>query len=212
MTRSIRGSRRMAALLAAAAATLLVSGCGAGQIAETALKTPTVPGTNPDLRTADGLFKVRNLLLAYPGVEGYPAGGNAVVEVAIFNESANPVTVTISSDSARSVVLTSTATPSPTAPTAPPGATQDPLLPPTEPAPAAEPARIEIPAYGYAVFSSTSARQLQLVGLNQAVRAGQSVNLVFDFNGQQLSAQAPVRVPLTPAPKPTPEDIGGGHS
>lgn len=203
MTRTIRGSRRTAALLAAAAAALLMSGCGAGQIAETALKTPTVPGTNPELRTEDGLFKVRNLLLAYPGVDGYPAGGDAVVEVAIFNESPSPVTVTITSDSARSVVLTSNATPNATATPETPAA-------PLPEQPAGEPARIELPALGYAVFSTTSERQLQLLGLNEAVRTGQSVNLVFDFNGQQLSAQAPVRVPLSPVPPASPV-IQVGH-
>jgi hypothetical protein len=47
--------------------------------------------------------------------------------------------------------------------------------------------------------------QLQLVGLNEALLAGQQVDLVFDLgNGQTLETPAPVAVPLSPAAEPTP--------
>ena len=74
MTRSIRGSRRAALLLSgiAAATSLLASGCGAGQVAETALKEPSVQGVN--LTTPNGGYAVRGLLVTYPGTEGYRAG------------------------------------------------------------------------------------------------------------------------------------------
>ncbi|MFD0823806.1 hypothetical protein ACFQ0D_37020, partial [Micromonospora zhanjiangensis] len=111
MTRSIRGPRRAAlAGAAATAATLLLSGCGAGQIAHTAEMAPTVPGANA--QTTDGNYKIRNLLLAYPGEKGYPAGGNAPVEVGIYNDSHSPVTVKVTVAGARSVVLSGGAAPS----------------------------------------------------------------------------------------------------
>lgn len=217
MTRSIRGSRRVAVLLAGTAATvLLAAGCGAGQIAETAVKVPGVPGLNAELRLADGgSYKIRNLLVSYPGVAGYPAGGDATVTVAIFNETDKPVTVTVASDGARSVVLAGAAAATPAAPTtsapASPGATESaqPAPSPTEQPPAGEPARIEIPARGFATLD-VGTRQLRLIGLNEALKTGQSVNLVFDFNGQKLTAQAPVAVPLTPLP-PAPPVTEGDH-
>ncbi|MGI5212989.1 hypothetical protein [Plantactinospora sp. CA-290183] len=105
MTRSIRGARRATVVLAgtAVATTLLLSGCGAGQIAETAARQPTTVGANA--QTADNLFKVRNLFIDYLNTTGYPAGGNAPVSVALFNDSGVPVTVRVSAEGAQSVVL-----------------------------------------------------------------------------------------------------------
>ncbi|WP_406040082.1 hypothetical protein OG799_30440 [Micromonospora sp. NBC_00898] len=105
MTRSIRGSGRAALLLAgtAAAASLLLSGCGAGQVAETAKKIPSVQGVN--VQTSDNLYKVRGLYVQYPGAGGYQAGGTAPLNVVIYNDSKTPVTVTVTTDSAREIVL-----------------------------------------------------------------------------------------------------------
>lgn len=77
MTRSIRRPRRAALLLggAATAAALLLSGCGTGQIAETAAMRPTVSGVNTE--TADNAFKLRNLAVVYKDTKGYPAGSDA---------------------------------------------------------------------------------------------------------------------------------------
>ncbi|WDZ85675.1 hypothetical protein [Micromonospora cathayae] len=104
MTRSIRGSRRAAVLLAGTAAVgLLVSGCGAGQIAETALKQPSVQGVNTG--TPDGKYLVRGLVVDFPGGEGYPSGGNAPLSVVLYNDTPQAVRVTVSTDSAQAVVL-----------------------------------------------------------------------------------------------------------
>lgn len=123
MTRSIRGSGRAALLLAgtAAAAGLLLSGCGAGQVAETANKIPSVQGVN--VQTSDNLFKVRGLYVQYPGPEGYQAGGTAPLNVVLYNDSRSPVTVTVTTDSAQQVVLAGTA-----------GGAASPTGSPTEPA------------------------------------------------------------------------------
>nr|MDT0662685.1 hypothetical protein [Micromonospora sp. DSM 115978] len=127
MTRSIRGARRGAVLLAGATATgLLMSGCGAGQIAETAAVQPAVPGVNT--QTEDGMFKVRNLMVEYADPLGYPSGGDAPLNVALYNDSTAPLTVLVSTDSAEDVVLvdgSTTPTPEPS-PTPDPTATASP--------------------------------------------------------------------------------------
>ncbi|MGQ5259278.1 hypothetical protein ACTWLT_00825 [Micromonospora sp. ZYX-F-536] len=116
MTRSIRGSRRAALLLSgiAAATSLLASGCGAGQIAETANKEPSVQGVN--LSAGNGAFAVRGLLVDYPGTEGYKAGQDALLNAVIYNDSRDTVTVTVTTESAREVVISGgSASPSPSA-------------------------------------------------------------------------------------------------
>ncbi|SCF35249.1 hypothetical protein [Micromonospora mirobrigensis] len=269
MTRSIWGSGRAALLLAgtAAAASLLLSGCGAGQVAETSNKIPSVQGIN--VQTSDNLYKVRGLYIQYPGVEGYQAGANAPLNVVLYNDSREPVTVTVTTDGARQVALTGSApsgaqaspsesptepmsgSPSPSDPSASPSQSVGPVESASASpsasasasasasssasasaspsasanAPAGEPARIEIPALGYAQFIPASGgRQLELVGLNEALLSGQEINLTFDFgNGRTVSTGAPVGVPLTPGPKASPiitreggaeggGEGGGGHS
>ncbi|QLQ38275.1 hypothetical protein [Micromonospora robiginosa] len=241
MTRSIRGSRGPALLLAgtAAAASLLLSGCGAGQIAETANKIPSVQGVN--VQTSDNLYQVRGLYVQFPGPKGYEAGATAPLNVVIYNDSKAPVTVTVTTDSAREIVLTggagssgaATPTGSPTEPASASPTATDPSASPSQSlevpaspsagpsesgsasagpspsesasAPAGEPARIEIPALGYAQLNSGNPRFLQLVGLNQKVQVGQQVNLKFDFgNGNVISTPAPIGVPLTPEAQPSP--------
>ncbi|MEU2614440.1 hypothetical protein ABZ570_23090 [Micromonospora sp. NPDC007271] len=228
MTRSIRGSGRAALLLAGtAAASLLLAGCGSGQVAETALKVPSVQGAN--VQTPNALYLVRGLYVQYPGTEGYQQGADAPLLMVIYNDSPAPVTVTVSTDSARDVVLTGTdasgpqaspsnsptepasASPTPSDPNASPSqalgsgepTTGSPSASPSESAPA-EPARIEIPAKGYAQLMPSSNRFLQLVGLHEKLLTGQQVNLTFDFgNGQTIRTTAQVGVPLTPAPAPS---------
>lgn len=228
MTRSIRGSRGPALLLAGtAAASLLLSGCGAGQISETANKIPSVQGVN--VQTSDNLYKVRGLYVQFPGPKGYEAGSNAPVNVVIYNDSKKPVTVTVTTDSAREIVLTgsgagesgaATPTGSPTEPaTASPTATDPSASPsqsletsespsaspsPSESAPAGQPARIEIPALSYAQLNAGNPRFLQLIGLNQKLLVGQQVNLTFDFgNGKVVTTPAPIGIPLTPEATPS---------
>lgn len=61
------------------------------------------------------------------------------------------------------------------------------------------------------MLSPTSGSFLQLAGLHEALRPGQSVELVFDFGGQQIQTPAPVAIPLTAAPPATPIVGGDGH-
>lgn len=245
MTRSITGARRAVVVLAGTAAigTLLLSGCGAGQIAETAAREPTSVGAN--VQSPDNQFKVRNLSVAYPGPQGYPAGADAPLHVGLFNDSGAPVTVRVSVTGAQAVRLVGAADVSPTtggtpsvSPTGPtpegtattpppagatgtaspePGGTGTPSpgaeSPSPSPAgPVGGPAEIQLPAGGYVILDQTTGSWLQLTGLAEALTPGQSISLVFDFNGTRVEAQAPVAVPLTPAPTATPPaDVMGGH-
>jgi hypothetical protein len=226
----------------AAAATLLMSGCGAGQIAETAVKASAIPGVNADLNTAGGVYQIRNLLITYKDTKPYPAGANAPLSVAIFNETAKEVTVKVTTDGARSVVLASSgATPTPSQPPATstpsvgPSQTPSNTLQPSEgatesqspratgspqpvpstsvQAPSGAPATFRIPAASFVVLNPSVGSFLQLEGLNTALRAGQTVNLTFDFDGKQLTVPAPVSVPLSPAPvaPPVNKDAEGNH-
>ncbi|MFF5053380.1 hypothetical protein ACFY1S_09390 [Micromonospora sp. NPDC000663] len=257
MTRSIRGSRRAALLLSGiATASLLASGCGTGQIAETAEKEASVQGVS--LTTSNGSFSVRGLLVDYPGAEGYRAGQDALLNAVIYNDSKETVTVTVTTDSAREVVISDgSASPSPSAsestsaspspsgsaspstsgsasPSATPSETGSSSATPSAPesarasgsaSPAApgQPARIELAPLSYLQLNSEATTQLRLIGLKEALRSGQNVFVTFDFgNGNTVTGQAPIAVPLTPAAPPSPiiereggygdEEGGSGHS
>ncbi|MGN9801864.1 hypothetical protein [Micromonospora sp. L32] len=237
MTRSIRGSRRAALLLSgmAAATALLATGCGAGQVAETANKAPSIQGIN--VETPDNAYKVRGLYVEYPGTEGLRTGANAALNAVIYNDTRDPVTVTVTTDSAREVVITgkpgSTPPPEGTEPSpsaspsesashaespSPSGSasaspSESATASPSPSAPAGQPARFEIPAQSYVQLNVQGGRYLQLVGLTEALRVGQQVNLTFDFgNGRTIQTGAPVGVPLTPAAPVSPIiEREGGH-
>lgn len=125
------GSRRAAlATGVATLAAIALAGCSSGQVAETAIKNPSVYGVNAE--SADGSVYIRNLAVAYSGSTGYEAGAAAPLQVGLFNQTKQPVTVLISSRpatggdsvvSARSVGLVGGA---PAAPSAPSSAIPEP--------------------------------------------------------------------------------------
>ncbi|MBL7254497.1 hypothetical protein [Paractinoplanes lichenicola] len=90
------GTRRVTwAAGVATVAVIALSGCSAGQVAETSiLKTP-ISGLNT--QSPDGNLLIRNLQVIYNDPEGYPANGDAPLEVALFNQSTAEMTVLISS-------------------------------------------------------------------------------------------------------------------
>ena len=88
---------RLAVLVAGVAglcAAALV-GCGAGQVAETALKNPSVYGVNAE--NANGSVLIRGLAVVYNSPAGYPAGSSALLELNLYNETKEPITVLVSS-------------------------------------------------------------------------------------------------------------------
>ena len=90
------GTRRVA--LAAGVATVAViglGGCGAGQVAETALLDAPISGVST--QSPDGRLLIRNLQVLYNNPTGYPANSNAPLELNLYNTTTEPLTVLISS-------------------------------------------------------------------------------------------------------------------
>jgi copper(I)-binding protein len=209
--------RAVAALIAGAAVALGLVGCSAGQITQTADQVSAVPGANADV----GALGLRDLQIAYPGQNGYPAGGNAPLIIRIFNEGAKTVKLTAVSapGTAQSVVLSggnsaasptpaaTTAAPSPSATASPSGtpspsgtASPSPTTTPTQAAPAGQSSfSIDIPAQGYVLLVPGQGQFLQLVGLTRQIIPGELVTVEFTFDdGSKASAS----VPFAPAPEP----------
>jgi hypothetical protein len=222
---------------AAMATALLASGCSAGQVAETAAKVPSVPGASGEVSVDGGSFSVRNATVVYHD-GGYKADADAPLDLHIFNDTDEAVTVTVTSPDAKSVTLAAgakgtpspsvspSASPSPT-PSATPSATATPSGAPTatpsgeptpsaEPTPAAEPpaepVRLEIAAGSFAALTASGQQFVQLIGLSEELKAGETVQVVFDFgNGAKLTLAVPIGVPLTPVPRGSAEVGEGEH-
>lgn len=105
MTRSIAGRHRTGRLVAASAgiaaifATASLAACSAGQIAETSLIVPAVPGgstvvTVPNPGDANSAILLQNVTIGYSSPAGYPAGGNAPVSLRIVNQTTDVIMVT----------------------------------------------------------------------------------------------------------------------
>ncbi|ROP31570.1 hypothetical protein [Couchioplanes caeruleus] len=93
--RSLGTRRAFLATGVATVAAIALTGCSAGQVAETALKRASTPGVNID--NSDRTVLIRNLSVQYPGTAGYAAGANAPLELGIYNQTKQPVTVMVSS-------------------------------------------------------------------------------------------------------------------
>lgn len=183
-----------ATVVGAAAATLglALTGCGAGQVAQTAEVLPPVPGLNVDVEAPDGSIALRNVVVAYPGPEGYPLGEDATIELAIVNQTPGPVTlVAAGSDQAASVAVGAVAEQDPQGvvptPTGTPGADV-----------------VEIPAAGY--VSTT----LLASGLTEALNGTNALPLTLTFdNGATVALDVPMATPLSPEPR-EPIDLDEG--
>jgi hypothetical protein len=172
------------------------------------------------MENSNNSVAIRNLAVVYNGTEGYAAGDSAPLEVTLSNQTGQPITVLVSSRqpdaalgndvvSGTNVVLvggqpSSAGSPSSESPSSESPSSESPSPGPSEPGAAAgTPARIVLAPLGYASFLPGDAETLQVQGLSAALRPGMSVNLVFEFsNGAApLTLQAPVGIPLSPAPR-----------
>jgi copper(I)-binding protein len=208
---------------------LLISGCGAGQISQTADIQPAVPGANSTVAPgADNAIQLRNVTLAYPGLEGYRQGATAPLLLHIFNTGQKTVTlVQVTTDAAATVSMRGSAapatsaspsespSPSESAPASPStsvspseSASGSPASPsasgsPTESAsPGGRPVNVTVPVGGYVTLSPTSGPTLQLEGLTRSLGAGESVTIRFVFdNGAEYTLDVPVGLPTAPAPR-----------
>ena len=77
--------------VAAALTSVLLSACGAGQVAQTAQIQSAVPGANA--QAPGRLVFVRNATVDYPGTKGYPQGAGAALTFWVFNNTQDPVSL-----------------------------------------------------------------------------------------------------------------------
>jgi hypothetical protein len=250
------GTRRVALFAGAAAvAAVALAGCSAGQVAETAQKRSSTYGVNVD--NADGSVALRGVAVSYRSPKGYLSGGNAPLELSLFNQTTQPITVQVGSQppagadpkqgvvSARSVGIVGTATDSAapaesaapdssaaadssaapdsaasdssaapdSAASAGPSGAAEPSQSPTPAKPDVQPAQVTIGPLDSVIFRPGDARTMQAIGLSGPLLPGNSVNLVFAFsNGAApLVVQAPMAVPMSPAPRGSAEHEGVGE-
>lgn len=221
----------------AAAAVLALSGCGAGMISQTADQVAAVPGYSMTVPVpGGGNIALRDAMVAYPGIKGYPAGASAPLQLRIFNDTEQPVTLeSITSNDAASVKLGTAAdlkaTPSPAAasPAASPTGTASPKAagspsPAASPSPspaAAAPAKPVIQPGGYLELTPQAGQLALLTGLKKPLANGEGVHLKLTFSngvvietlpGTVVPVAPPLslapRVPVAPSPRPGTE---GGH-
>jgi len=110
-TRKRRGSLRRlgAALVASAAAAALLTGCAAGQVAQTVDQYPVVDGAAGNA----GQLLIRNAGIAPPsGINGYAKGGTATLQLVVVNgTNKDDQLVSASSPVAGGVVLSAAGLP-----------------------------------------------------------------------------------------------------
>lgn len=217
MTRSIAGRHRTGRLvaatvgIAAVAATTLLAGCSAGQVAETAQIVSAVPGGNqvvkvPDPTNVNSEILIQNVTVAYNGLNGYAAGANAPLAMRIINQTQSPIRVSPGLATVTGVKATAAPTPlgtvawaggarpvltpasapasAPGSPgTSPSGAPSAPASPSAPPSTPAVPDLL-IPAGSIAILApdvAGSIRFLQISSLSQALLPGDLTNVGLTF-------------------------------
>jgi len=202
--RSLGTGRAVQVAGAAAVAVLALAGCSAGQTAETSLLQAPVSGLNT--ASPDGGLLIRNLQVAFGDSAGYPANSTAPIQLSLFNQTEQPLTVTISSQaqttvtdgivSAQQVGLSG----SPSGSASPAPAPSDSASPADAgAAPALQPAKITIDPLGSASFLPGGSQTLQAVGLSNRLAPGNSLALTIQVGtAAPINVLAPIAIPLSP--------------
>lgn len=190
--------RRVAVAATSGLLGLALIGCGATQNAATAHDRPSVPGVN----VSDAGVSARNAIIEF-SPEGYAVGENAPIQVALINDTNEPVRlVEVSSPAAQSVTVADA-----TIVTLPQPDPADPDVAdpqPTDPAEAAQEIALGPQGFITATF--------ELTGLTEelGLAAVTPLQLTFD-NGAELSLMVPVAPPLAPQERGEHLDVGHGH-
>jgi hypothetical protein len=224
--RSLGTRRAVQVAGAVTVAVIALAGCSAGQTAETSLLETPISGL--DTASPDGNLQIRNLQVSYTTPVGYPAGGNAAIEVSLFNQTHNPLTVTITSSAAEGTVsaqqigLTDRVLPTAgVAPSETPSAAPTPAPAPsgsasvapsdsasatpsdsasTTPAPSgAKPAEVTIAPLSMVSFMPGGKQTLSAIGLSDRLVPGMALSLTFSTGSSSFDVMAPVAIPLSPA-------------
>ncbi|MFD0594933.1 copper chaperone PCu(A)C [Catellatospora coxensis] len=220
-------TRSITMLLAggATAAALALTGCSAGMNSQTADQVAAVPGFSLTVPGPNGgSVAVRDAMLVYAGPAGYAQGATAPLQLRIFNDTQQPITLDkFESNDAAGVKLATAAdlkaSPSPAAESPSPAASKSPKAsgspspeaeaspePEASPSPAtAAPAKLTIPPAGYLELTPASGQFLALTGLKKPVPNGEGVHLKLTFsNGVVIETPERTEVPLAPPLSPEP--------
>lgn len=213
------------------AAAAAVSGCSTGQVNQTAYMTPSVAGVNQSFAVdapegeQDGSISLRDMLVTYDGTAGYKKGGDAPLQVGIFNDTTATLKVTVTAPgTAESVTfkagaptqgtsLEPAASPSAEASASPSASASASAKPRTsasaqpEPSeksqPPGGPATFTIPSGDFVVLAPQFGKFLVLQGLSKDLKPGDTITgITFQFQldgGQQVLPQ-----PAAPAPGASP--------
>ncbi|WP_224387822.1 copper chaperone PCu(A)C [Pseudonocardia sp. ICBG1293] len=190
MSRTRRSARTLAGVAGAVALTgLLISGCGAGQISQTALQVAAVNGANATVGSVD----LRDVQIAYPTAPAgpdalYRQGGAAPIVATLVNTgTVADRLLSVTSPAAASVQVEGDAT---------------------------MPQDIALVSQGNLQLSPTNAKRVQLVaeGLTRPVPAGAQVPMTFVFErAGSVTLTVPTGVPHTEgAPGHAPERASTG--
>lgn len=181
------GSTVTASVIATLVTAAALTGCAAGQRAQTSSEFSVVDGASANIST----IGLRDLGVAAPPVAtGYPAAATAKLSLGIVNNGqASDTLVSASSPAAASVVITApsatSASPSPVGPAS------------TAPS-AAGGGRIVIPAANLVTIgAATGSGVVALTNLKNALVAGQSIPVTFTF---QIAGTVTVQVPVKLVP------------
>jgi copper(I)-binding protein len=201
--------RAASALAVALASALVLSGCAAGQDAQTAKQFSVVDGSAADV----GAISIRNAGLAAPSdASGYKSGDDVELVAAIVNNSISGDTlISVTTSAASSVLIgpsssssdsgSSSPTASPTASASATASSTDSSSPTGSPsasattssAPVSTP--IAIPANTLVMIGGDNSKAIQLVGLKSGLISGQSIPVTFTFQSAgSVTVQLPVKI------------------
>jgi len=202
---AVRPARLVTSALLIVSSLLGATGCGAGQVAQTATQGATQEGGNAER----GGVAVRRVLIPAPLRGSYVAGEEAPLYLAISTEEGHRDTlVAVTSSAATSVVLVRSlltqrrsASPSASSGTA----VETPSAPSAD-----ESVRLDI-GNGALVMLTQGMSYLEMRGLTRDLAPGTTVEATFSFSqAGDISLDVPVATPDTPGPRLTPSE-GAEH-
>jgi copper(I)-binding protein len=232
-SRRFNSSARLVAASVLIAGVAVLSACSAGKITQTSTQVAAVPGASVDL----GPLALRDLTVAYNGIDGYAKGEDVPLVVRIFNNGTAPVKLTqATTDKAEQIVPVggpsqppTTTAPPPASASASPSASASGSASP-RPTGSASPSRsaspspsaaapagpatlsIVIPPGGYVLLVPGQGQYLAMRGLKEPLTPGYTTNVTFTFdNGASTTVAIPFGLPAEPGPRASAEPGGEGH-
>lgn len=178
---------RLAPVVIGLGAVVALTGCSAGQQAETSQQVANIEGANAEAKN----MAVRDAKLAFPEKGAvYPKGSSAPVDVVLINEApTSDRLLEVSSPYAASARVSGDTTI--------PGRTR--LYSDGEAAGSTEPSSAQQQQGGPVTKPQVN---ITLTGLTQDIRPGTVIPVTFTF---ERAGEVTVQVPIAPSPKPRPE-------